>query len=194
MELGSFTDNRDGRVYETVAIGNTIWFKTNLLLETEQSFCPRVSKRASDCAHGNFYNYEEKENVCPAGWRIPSEIEWEEYFIDRLQRQGGSIFDVRVDTLMEEFMSLIHKDTLGRVRLFGEGNPLGLTDVGWVEGKKVRSWGSTTFWMKNSAIADKRFHLHVSDDNYVFHRHAHNMDDVRRRRRKFMVKCVKTKE
>jgi uncharacterized protein (TIGR02145 family) len=183
-------DNRDGRIYKTVRIDNTIWFQDNLMFETAESYFPNNTKKESNCPNGNFYSYKELEYVCPIGWKIPNEKDWEHYFKYRIESQNRSILDVRLDSIYEEYLTVIYRDTTNKVNLLDGLNPLRISDFGWVEGNKIRDWGTTTFWIKNSKIEDKRFHLHIRNGNYTIHRHKHNLDDTKRKSRKFMVKCV----
>jgi len=191
-EGSSMTDDRDGEIYTTVTIDGIEWFRDNLRYQTETSFCPNDSKALSDCAQGNFYTNAALDSVCPAGWRIPNDKDWKQYFAYRLQSKEGSLLDVRLDTMHEEYLSVIYRDTTSKVSLLDESNPLGIDEVGWVQGKKRQAWGTTTFWIRNTEVEDKRFHLHVRNQNFTIHRHSHHVEDRKRMNRRFMVKCVRS--
>lgn len=188
--ITTIEDPRDGRTYEIIEIGTIKWFRDNLRFETASSYCPNFQKRKSACANGNFYTYQELDEVCPQGWRIPNNIEWSNYFAYRLGDQNGEIIDVKIDTLEGEYLTVNYTDTKDRVNLFGASNPLKLTEFGWVEGNRIKNKMTTTIWVKHSEIEDNRFHVHIGNKNYVFHRHKHNIDDAPKKSRKFMVKCV----
>lgn len=188
--LDSLVDTRDGAVYEIAKVGDVLWFKDNLRFETDSSHCPNYARKPDVCANGNFYSYRELDKVCPQGWRIPTDKEWNEYFLGRLEAQKGSISDVVIDTMSGEFLSIQYRDQASRVALFGETNPIGLEELGWVEGKRLRNKQTTTIWVKQTGSRDARFHLHIGNDGYVIHNHRHHIDDKARRSRKFMVKCV----
>jgi uncharacterized protein (TIGR02145 family) len=192
--LDSLLDARDGRKYRIVQINNTQWFYDNLKFETEASFCPNFSKKEDQCQYGNFYAYQESEKVCPDGWGLPSEQDWFEYLEFRMKSFGGTFSDISIDTLMEEFISLIYVDQIDKMNLFENSNPLGLQSIGWVEGKKLIKKRSTTFWLKHSIIDDKRFHMHVGNSDLVLHRHGHHVNDVKRKARKFLIKCIRSAE
>ena len=49
-----FIDSRDGNSYPIILLGETLWFGTNLVLETPKSWCAEHGN-TEDCANGNFY-------------------------------------------------------------------------------------------------------------------------------------------
>ena len=91
------TDERDGREYRTVQIGNQCWMQENLNIGT-----PRINMEQSDnqivektcynndeenCeTYGGLYTWDEAMNygaseagdICPEGWHIPGNEEWQE--------------------------------------------------------------------------------------------------------------------
>ena len=66
---GSFIDERDGEKYETIKIGEQIWFAENLKYKCDNSFSYENCNNGD--LFGRLYPYESLKNVCPAGWRIP---------------------------------------------------------------------------------------------------------------------------
>lgn len=85
-----FVDERDGNEYSYVTIGGLDWMNDNLRYAAE-------GKPYADCEPmtnlmGNLYTWEEAENACPEGWRIPTEEEW--------QTLCGGSFDGAAGALM----------------------------------------------------------------------------------------------
>ncbi len=84
QEVGSFTDERDGNVYNFV--GYTInlsdgskstitWMSENLKYNIEKSRCYDNSESNCDL-YGRQYMYLEAVKACPKGWHLPSDDEW----------------------------------------------------------------------------------------------------------------------
>ena len=63
-----------------------------------------------------------------------------------------------------------------------------------VQGNRLRKKQAATLWVKNEETNDDRYHVHFSDLGYAKHAHAHNIQETKRKNRRFSVRCVKDKE
>jgi uncharacterized protein (TIGR02145 family) len=71
-QVGTFIDPRDKKTYETIKIGNQIWFSENLKFKPEGVVLPKAEQEE----YGFLYNWEVAQKACPAGWQLPNEDDW----------------------------------------------------------------------------------------------------------------------
>lgn len=61
---------------KTVTIANTVWMAENMNTPTPGSWTFNGIKE-NGAKYGRLYTWESAQKVCPAGWRLPSESDWE---------------------------------------------------------------------------------------------------------------------
>ena len=110
----SYTDSRDGKIYEGITIGHQVWMAENL------AYLPVISPpkagsyviplyyvygyygtnvveaKATDeyCTYGVLYNWNAAMLACPEGWHLPNDDEWtilETYLANNGYNYDGTI-------------------------------------------------------------------------------------------------------
>jgi uncharacterized protein (TIGR02145 family) len=160
---GTLYDDRDGKTYKTVKIGEQWWMAENLRYEdVEQSTC--YKEDSENCRiYGRLYKRKGALNDCPTGWHLPTQEEWYSLRKYVLKNSGRTYAgrELRADTLWDTSKLGVGYDSFGFSALPGGAYD---ANYGW--------WGMSkhaVFWLSDVYKAG-------SIDCYTFSQIRYNED------------------
>lgn len=71
----TFTDPRDGHVYETITVDTMVWFAENLDYDTAGAY-DYLLKSTNGNNYGKLYTWPCAKVACPSGWHLASDNSW----------------------------------------------------------------------------------------------------------------------
>lgn len=93
--FGTLTDTRDAQTYNTIEIGSQVWMAENLNYDGGVNWC--FANTPSNCdTYGRLYDWETANAVCPTGWHLPDDDEWDTLleFLGGQSVAGGKMKEV----------------------------------------------------------------------------------------------------
>ncbi|RLD61929.1 MAG: hypothetical protein DRJ05_01525 [Bacteroidetes bacterium] len=74
-------DERDGKTYSTVIIGEKTWMAENLDFDAGEGCWAYDNDEENAKIYGRLYNWETATNACPTGWHLSTDEEWDNLVI-----------------------------------------------------------------------------------------------------------------
>jgi|WetSurMetagenome_2_1015567.scaffolds.fasta_scaffold26475_1 uncharacterized protein (TIGR02145 family) len=72
-----FTDKRDGNVYHTITVAGVTWMSENLKYRAKSGAYFFDNDSNNNLNYGVLYEWKTAVSACPAGWHLPSGIEFQ---------------------------------------------------------------------------------------------------------------------
>ena len=188
-------DARDGHAYRYVTAGDLDWFSQNLAWQG--AGVPFRSSPATASMFGSFYTWNEAmdNDVCPEGWRIPTQEDWESLsavlnggerlsFIDNWAGLGSK---ASADAyLNEERMWPYSPDNIHTNDIGWNALPLGYTFTNTQLFTGLNNYGC--WWSATEKDGQQAFYRYIWYDRGDFPMAYADKDDLRA-----CVRCVRTR-
>jgi uncharacterized protein (TIGR02145 family) len=158
---GFFIDERDGKKYKTIKIGDQIWMAENLAFKTKAGCWAYNDDENNANIYGYLYDWDTAKNVCPAGWHLPNDAEWTK-LIDYLGGESVA-YDKLISTIGWKSPNTGASNSSGFNAMPSgyhySGDGFMIDDVVW-----FNDVGYCCCWWSSSAWADRVFDDDAFDD------------------------------
>ncbi len=197
---GVVKDNRDGKTYKTVKIGDQTWMAENLNLHMDESWC--YEQKTDNCKkYGRLYTWKKALKACPTGWHLPTIGEWrtlESYLTQASREKVGNVLRAKDGWKVKKRKKKKYDEKTGEPIYLDEYETINAgTDnygfsalpAGYVDhkGKFVKIKENAVFWSatKEKGKSKKVLNRQLEYGSDTFYESRNSMDSG------FSVRCVK---
>jgi len=177
-----FTDSRDGKKYKIVKIYEQIWMAENLAYKANNGCFVYEDDESNIGKYGYYYNWETAKNVCPNGYHLPSDKEWEQLaeYINKKNDSGVKESDGNWKNA-GQFLKTTDWEDNGTDKYGFAALP-----GGYILGKISIGKGSTAKWWTSSSESNSyAWFRYLLYDNNILGRSSNDINDS------FSIRCVK---
>lgn len=186
-KYSTFIDSRDNETYKTIKIGKQEWMAENLrtkknrqgqvlnwivsnedwgsLTNSSNSYCFYKNDPDSSQIHGAYYTWQTAKNICPNGWHLPSNKEWELFILTIRQTFRLDLNQVN-EALMSNELNRWKGRRIKPRDLFGfSAIPSGIRDKSYGEFSgfgKIACW-----WSSSETKNDKGYSFAISTKEII---------------------------
>ncbi len=150
------TDETTGKTYEVIKHNDLLWMNENLFSDSETTDC--IEGKPENCqTQGSLFYYDEAQEACPLGWRLPNDEDWTSLLSDvKTELRTGK--DV---AHLSFYTSLTQMDwEQGKHK---SGIQLGF--YGWKHKKKYDVGGQANLWLSEKDEENMVRHIHIRSVN-----------------------------
>ena len=172
VRIGSIVDDRDDQVYPVVTVGKQTWMAQNLNIALSGSYC--YNDDMENCEkYGRLYVYSDAKEICPEGFYLPSDAEWQ-----TLKNYISDHGNGRLATMLKssDKWNSVGKDLWG-MNILPSGSR---SDMGEYDRLGERAY----FWSSSEKNADSAYHWAVVDNDESFSRNIVSKQSYR------AIRCV----
>lgn len=167
----TFTDTRDGEVYQTVTFNNDLgmgvrrsqtWLAENLRYEIKDNSWWYENDKKKNRKYGRLYTWEAAKKACPRGWHLPTDIEWQ--ILMHQLAKGGRVLNSEI-----LYKTLLEGGDSGFAALLGGGR--------YSNGEFYYLSEDGFYWSATERGADIAWYYYFSSDLGIVNRFNYNKAD-----------------
>ncbi len=140
----------DSNDFKTVVIGDQEWMAENLAIKPSRgNYWAYENNNANVSIYGYLYDWEAARSVCPSGWHLPTESDWNRLLTFVIANGYGGSYAAALKATASHSPPWNGTDNFGFSAL-----PAGLSYEGNFEGL-----GSKTYWWTATESSSTRAHI-----------------------------------